>query len=187
MVAAVCLWLFINDSRELNAYRKIAAFVNNHEMTDPFGQVQFDRPRGLFSWSVPAERYSYALVRAKVKVAGDNEAKAIGHLHAFITGTGSRLDCGEGSLMADVYYEMGNRMVALKNSKVALEMYKESLRCDPRHPKAGVALERLFQMRMVREGDSSEAALEQAPGVGQESNNESKDGQGRGGRPMEGI
>jgi hypothetical protein len=50
---------------------------------------------------------------------------------------------------------------------------------DPNDREAKFNLERLYHFVLVKEGEQSEASLEQAPGVGEEPNDQGNDGQGR--------
>jgi tetratricopeptide (TPR) repeat protein len=76
-------------------------------------------------------------------------------------------------------YNLGRIFVELKEAERAAEFFKAALRLDPTDPESKYNLERLYQFVMRKQGQYSEAALEQAPGDGSDQNQGHK-GQGQG-------
>lgn len=77
-------------------------------------------------------------------------------------------------------YNLGRIFIELKEVEQAADFFKASLRLDPTDRDAKFNLERLYRLVLIQEGDQSEVSLEQAPGAGDEPNNNGTDGQGRG-------
>lgn len=78
-------------------------------------------------------------------------------------------------------YNLGRVFLDLKEVERAADFFKAALRLDPQDQAAKFNLERLYQFVLLKEGSHGEAALQQAPGVGQEQqDNPRGKGQGRG-------
>lgn len=80
-------------------------------------------------------------------------------------------------------YNLGRIFVELKEAERAAEFFKAALRLDPADRESKYNLERLYQFVMQKQGQYSEASLEQAPGDGSDQNKGHKGkGQGRSSR-----
>lgn len=78
-------------------------------------------------------------------------------------------------------YNLGRILLELKDVERAADYFKEVLRLDPADYEAKFNLERLYHFVLLKEGNHSEAALQQAPGARDEaSGNAGDSGQGRG-------
>jgi tetratricopeptide (TPR) repeat protein len=83
------------------------------------------------------------------------------------------------SIESQALYNLGRILLELKEIEKAADFFKAALRLDPNDREAKFNLERLYHFVLVKEGEHSEASLEQAPGVGEEPNDQGNDGQGR--------
>lgn len=91
------------------------------------------------------------------------------------------------ALRMHAQYNLGLVMLALEEAEKAAEFFKSALRLDTNDAETKFNLERLYHFVLRQEGEHGEAALKQAPGVGQEQDNRSRgDGQGRS-KPRPGI
>jgi Ca-activated chloride channel homolog len=78
-------------------------------------------------------------------------------------------------------YNLGRIFLDLQEVERAADFFKAALRLDPQDQAAKFNLERLYHFVLMKEGSQGEASLQQAPGVGQEQNNNPHGkGQGRG-------
>ena len=84
------------------------------------------------------------------------------------------------SVESQALYNLGRIFLELKEVEQAADFFKAALRLDPNDREAKFNLERLYHFVLVRDGEHSEASLEQAPGAGEEPNDKGNDGQGRG-------
>lgn len=91
------------------------------------------------------------------------------------------------TLRMHAQYNLGLVMLALEEVEKAAEFFKSALRLEAHDAETKFNLERLYHFVLRQEGEHGEAALKQAPGVGQEQGNGLRgDGQGRS-KPRPGI
>jgi tetratricopeptide (TPR) repeat protein len=83
------------------------------------------------------------------------------------------------SVESQALYNLGRIFLELKEVEQAADLFKAALRLDPSDREAKFNLERLYHFVLVKDGEHSEASLEQAPGAGEEPNDQGDEGQGR--------
>jgi tetratricopeptide (TPR) repeat protein len=84
------------------------------------------------------------------------------------------------SIESQALYNLCRIFLELKQIEQAADFFKAALRLEPSDLEAKFNLERLYHFVLVKDGEHSEASLEQAPGAGDEPNDQGQDGQGRG-------